>query len=192
MKAMLRVMKYCIDTKGRGMFLNPKRAIDGEEMELEVSGCSDSDFAKDETRRSVTGFATFLEGAPVTHKSGLQKCVLLSVTEAEAMAGVHCVQDMLFIWEVITSMGLKVKLPMVIWCDNKGAVDLANNWSANGRTRHVSTKLNFLRDLKEEGVVQMKWISGEMNCSDLFTKNLGRTAFERHTRAFCGSDSHYK
>jgi hypothetical protein len=35
-------------------------------------------------------------------------------------------------------MGLKVKLPMILEMDNKGAVDLANNWIIGGRTRHVN------------------------------------------------------
>ncbi len=32
---------------------------------------------------------------------------------------------------------LLVKLLMIHEMDNKGAVDLANNWSIGGRTRHV-------------------------------------------------------
>ena len=64
-----------------------------------------------------------------------------------------CVQDMLYIMRVIESMELQVELPMVIQCDNKGAVDLANNWSTGGRTRHVATKIMFLRELKEVGLI---------------------------------------
>jgi hypothetical protein len=36
---------------------------------------------------------------------------------------------MLYVWNVLESMGFKVKLPMTLEMDNKGAVDLANNWS---------------------------------------------------------------
>jgi hypothetical protein len=41
---------------------------------------------------------------------------------------------------VLESMGLNVKLPMALEIDNKGAVDLANNWSIGGRTRHVDAR----------------------------------------------------
>ena len=64
----------------------------------------------------------------------MQNCTMLSVTEAEVVAGVECAQQMLFEKNVIESMGLKVKLPMILWMDNKGAVDLFNNWSVTGRT----------------------------------------------------------
>jgi hypothetical protein len=42
--------------------------------------------------------------------------------------------------QVLESIGLCVQKPMILWMDNKGAVDLANNWSSAGRTRHVLTK----------------------------------------------------
>jgi hypothetical protein len=38
---------------------------------------------------------------------------------------------------ILKSMGLCVKKPMILYLDNKGAKDLANNWSVRGRTRHV-------------------------------------------------------
>ena len=58
----------------------------------------------------------------------------LSVTEVESVAGVMVAQDMLYTYQMLTLMGLQVELPMVLEMDNKGAVDLANNWSVGGRT----------------------------------------------------------
>jgi len=45
----------------------------------------------------------------------------------------------------------------------------------------------YIRELKEAGILQIKWISGENNCADLFTKNLDKTTFERHAKIFYGS-----
>eukprot|EP00957_Ditylum_brightwellii_P169569 12906735-Ditylum_brightwellii.AAC.1 len=69
-------------------------------------------------------------------------------------------------------MGLKVELPMQLYIDNSGAVDLANNWGAGGRGRHMKTRMFFLRNLKEAGVLHINWTSGEDNPVDMFTKNL--------------------
>ena len=60
-------------------------------------------------------------------KKSMHKSVALSVCEAEQTAGVLCAKDMLYIWNVLESMGLKVKLPILLELDNKGTVDLANN-----------------------------------------------------------------
>ena len=76
--------------------------------------------------------------------------------------------------------------------DNKGAKDLTHNWSVGGRTRHVNVREWFLRDLKEEGVVEVKWISGDNNSADLFTKNLQGPLFEKHVRTYCGEDEYMR
>jgi hypothetical protein len=52
-------------------------------------------------------------------------------------------------------MGLKVKLPMLLEMDNKGTVDLANDRSIGGCTRHVDLQ-RFLRELKESKVMDIK------------------------------------
>ena len=101
---------------------------------------SDLDFAKClVTRRIVSGYAAFLEGAAVLVKSAMQRTVALSVTEAKLIAAVQCAQDMLYVKKVLESMGLQVELPLVLKVDNSGAVDLTNNWSAGSQTRHVET-----------------------------------------------------
>eukprot|EP00957_Ditylum_brightwellii_P102727 7829301-Ditylum_brightwellii.AAC.1 len=89
---------------------------------------ADSDYAKcPVTCRSVIGCAKFLEGTPITVKSVMQKIVSLSVTEAETIAGIQCVQDMFYCKRVLEGMGLQVEQLMVLCIDNSGAVDLANN-----------------------------------------------------------------
>ena len=104
----------------------------------------------------MSGYSAFLEGVPITAKSAMQKTVAISVTESEFEAGVSCARDMLYIMRLLESLGLQVEKPMILEIDNKGAVDIANNWSAGGRTRHI--KMNFLRDLKEEGIIKVIWI----------------------------------
>jgi hypothetical protein len=73
-----------------------------------------------------------------------------------------------------------VEKPMLLEIDNKGAVDLTNNWSVGGRTRHINTQYYFLRELKEQNIIKTVWLSGLDMPSDLFTKNLARPQFERH------------
>jgi hypothetical protein len=68
-------------------------------------------------------------------------------------------------------MGLKVKETMILEIDNKGALDFTHNWSVGGRTCHVEVWQSFLRHLKEDRIIWSKWIPGDSNSSDLFTKN---------------------
>ena len=85
-------------------------------------------------------------------------------------------------------MGLDLKLPMLLEMDNKGAVDLANNWSVGGRTWHVDVRNYFLRDLKDEGLLIIVHVSGEDNDATIFTKNSKDPIFEKHILVFIGND----
>ena len=187
-KAMHRIMQYCRDTPDRGLVLRPDAKWDGsKDFKFRISGRSDSDYAGcPETRRSVTGTRVSLNGAPVSWRSSTQKHTTLSVTEAEMAAGVTCAQDMLYTKNVLESIGLQVELPMVLEMDNRGAIDLANNWSVGGRTRHVDVRNNFMRELKEAGILVVKWVSGEDNDADMHTKNLGNPKFDRFASVYTG------
>jgi hypothetical protein len=101
---------------------------------FDIIGVSDFEYAEDiVTRRSVSGYV-FLNDSMISANSNMQECATLSVAEAELMALVACVQEMIHVKQLIESMNLYVKLPMTIKVDNKGAKDLVNNWSIGGRT----------------------------------------------------------
>lgn len=102
------------------------------------------------------------------------------MTESELLAAVTCAQDMIFMMRIIESVGLKVKLPMILELDNQGAVDLVNNWSIGGRTCHVKVTMYYLRELKEQGLLRIQHIPGMENDADMHTKNLGGPDSNRH------------
>ncbi len=49
-------------------------------------------------------------------------------------------------------------------------MDLSNSWIIGGQIQHIDVKQTFLRELKEEGKLLMKWLPGQDNDADLFTK----------------------
>jgi hypothetical protein len=121
-------------------------------------------------------------------KSSTQKSIALSVCKAEQTLGVLCAQDMLYTKNILESMGLKVKLPMILEMDNKGAVNPANNWSVGGQTKHVDMRQCFLRELKESKIMDIHWIKGAENKADVFTKNLDGPAFIKCIKTLIGQD----
>ena len=74
---------------------------------------------------------------------------------------------------------------MVLEMDNRGAVDLANSWR---RTRHVDVRQYFLHELKEAGILIVKWVPGDENNADLHMKNLGNPAFGKHAAVYTGGE----
>ncbi len=87
-------------------------------------------------------------------------------------AAVLCVQDMLYQWNMLESIGLKVELPMILEMDNKEVFNPVNVFSVGGCTQHIDVKQCFLQELKEAEVLVVKWIPGWANEADIFTKNL--------------------
>jgi hypothetical protein len=53
-------------------------------------------------------------------------------------------------------------------------------------------KQYFLRELKEEGVIEVKWKSGDEMTADILTKNLFGTLFAKHAEGLVGKDKYQK
>ena len=79
---------------------------------------------------------------------------------------------------------------MLLEMDKKGALDLANNWSVGRQTRYVDVPNHFLHELKDEGLIVVKHVSGDDNEEDIFTKNTAAPVFNRHIPKFVGIDKY--
>ncbi len=97
---------------------------------------------------------------------------------------------MLYVLHVLDSIELYAHLPMNLKVDNKGTVYLENIWSIGGHTRHIDVCQTFLRELKEEWKVLVKWLPGKDIDAYLFTKNLDGPAFERFSQVYVGNDEY--
>ncbi len=95
---------------------------------------------------------------------------------------------MLYVLHMLESIGFQAQLPVMLEVDNKGAVDLANNWNVGGHTRHIDVCQTFLHNLKEEGKLLVKWLPGKDNNTGLFTKNLEGPVFEQFSQVCVGVD----
>ena len=83
---------------------------------------------------------------------------------------------------------MKVKLPMLLEIDNKGVVDLIHSFSVSGRTKHIQYRYLWLRDMQEQGLINVQWIKGEKNETDIQTKNVAGPDFKKHGEVYCGKD----
>ena len=178
-KAMLKVMSYCISTPERGIVLKPSLKWNCDaEFKLVILGRSDSDFSKDpDKKQNVSGTSTFLSATPIMQRRAMQKIVELNATTSNA-------QDMMYAKRLLESMDLQVKLTMFLEMDNKGAVDIVNNYSVGGRTRHVERKQYYLHELKEQGTIVVKWTHGSVNSSVIFYQSC--KDFNKHTAVYVG------
>ena len=180
-------MKYVIGTKNRGLVLSPDRIWDGNKnFKFHIHGRTDSDYATNkDDQKSID--ECFWSGV-LSLLGSMQKFITLSVTEAKSAAGAMIAKDMLNVYRLLLSLELQVELPLILEMDNKGEVDLANNCSIGGCTRHVDMRNFFLCEVKDKGILVIKHVPCEENYAHIFMKNTLAQVFERHVPKFVRHD----
>lgn len=101
----------------------------------------------------------------------------LSTTEAEYVALTEAVKESLWNQGLLKEMGFEQeKTP--VWCDSQSAISLSKNNTFHERTKHVAIKYNFIRDVIEEGSVEVLKIHTSRNPADMLTKGIPVQKFE--------------
>lgn len=143
-------------------------------------GYCDSDWAGDKLdRKSITGYVFMLGGTAITWKSTKQQTVALSSTEAEYMALGDAVKELLWLSQLLTSIGLKLNSTPTIFEDNEGCKLLSTHPVHHQRTKHIDIKHHFVRSHIAEGDCQIVSISTHNMIADMFTKNLVKVKFDK-------------
>ena len=174
MKELLRCIRYVLLTKERKLRFKLSRTD-----KIQISAICDSDYAGDpETRRSVSGFVVFINGCPVAWRSRQQKTTSLSSCESEYYAMTEAATELMYVKSIFDFLGSTVELPMVIRCDNQGAIFLAKNETST-RTKHIDVRYHFIRELVEAGVIKIEYVNTKDNIADALTKNLSSEQFEK-------------
>lgn len=62
-------------------------------------------------------------------------------------------------------------------CDNQSTIHLMKHQLFNERSKHISVKLHFARDIIEKGTVSVKKVSTDDNAADMLTKPLPSNKF---------------
>ena len=166
--AIKRVLRYLKGTISLGLYY---RADDTDSISA-LRGYSDSDWAGEKDRRSVSGYAWFYGKCLVDWGSKKQHCVALSSTEAEYVALTTCLQSGLALRSSITQINQSVSSPSITRCDNEGAISLSSNTSHHSRAKHIDIKFHFIRSHIEQGTFEIVHVRSKDNGADILTKPL--------------------
>jgi hypothetical protein len=151
---------------------------------VELSGYCDADWAGDlDTRRSTTGYAFSLGRGTVSWCSKRQPTVALSSTEAEYMSASQAAREALWLRRLMADLGFGPVGATTIRCDNQGALALAKNPVHHQRTKHIDVQHHFIRELVEQGTVQLVYCATDDMVADVLTKPLPRDKHWRCCRA---------
>ncbi|KAH9782976.1 hypothetical protein KPL71_009140 [Citrus sinensis] len=153
--------------------------------EFTVRGYVDSDFAGDlDKRKSTTGYVFTLAGATVSWVSKLQTVVALSTTEAEYMAATQACKEAIWIQRLLEELGHKQE-KISVFCDSQSALHIARNPVFHSRTKHIGVQYHFVREVVEDGSVDLQKIHTKENLADVLTKPINTDKFV-WSRSSCG------
>ena len=74
----------------------------------------------------------------------------------------------------LSDLGIQVSKPISIKCDNMSSIQLSKNSVMHSCTKHIATKLHFLRDKVLNNEFKLAYVS-----TQIFTKALPRELFEQ-------------
>jgi hypothetical protein len=75
-----------------------------------------------------------------------------------------------------------LQVPTIIRGDNQGSLNLAHNPVYHGRTKHVEVRHHFIREKILSKEISLEFVPTGEQLADVFTKALGRVAFEKIRR----------
>lgn len=177
--AVKRIMRYLKGTVGLQL------KFDGK-VEGEIKGLADADWGGCQgCRKSTTGYVFLLAGACVSWASKKQPTVALSTSEAEYMACSAACQEIKWLLNFSELPSFTLELPMILLCDNQGAVFLSASGDMHKRSKHIDLRHHFVRDMVKEGSVKLEHVSTESMIADVLTKSLTPEKF-RYCRGKLG------
>jgi transposase InsO family protein len=173
--AVKRIMRYVRGTLDFG--LTYKRNF----QPLTITAYCDADFARDVgDSKSTSGYVVFLNGCAVSWKAIKQKSTSTSTVEAEYIAASTACKEVMWLrWLIEEILGGSVPTP-VLWVDNEGARQLAQNDSISEKTKHIRYSYHFVKECVNDGIVELKHVASQDNVADMMTKPLARVLLEKH------------
>ncbi|KAL0453673.1 UNVERIFIED_CONTAM: Retrovirus-related Pol polyprotein from transposon TNT 1-94 [Sesamum latifolium] len=173
--AVKTILKYLRRTKD--MFL----IYGGGELILE--GYSNASFQSDEDdAKSQSGFVFKLNGGVVAWKSSKEDTTADSTTEAEYKAASEAAKEAVWMKNYIQELGAvpSIAEPVVIFCDNNGAIAQAKEPRSHHRSKHILRRYHLLREMVGIGDVRMDRVTSAENMADPLTKPVSQIAHAQH------------
>jgi hypothetical protein len=182
----MRVLKYLKGTTDVGITYT--RNLDNANRLL---AWADADWAAcTETRRSISGYISTLNGGALSWKCRQQKSVATSTSEAEFVSASRASDDVIFLRRVLKDANDEQLHPTPLYEDNRSCRMMSENPVANDRSKHIDYRVHALRERVAQGIVRL------INCptydmlADILTKNLPAPDFTHHRKVMSGKEHH--
>nr|GEV89334.1 hypothetical protein [Tanacetum cinerariifolium] len=177
------ILKYLRNTKD--MFLVYGGDI---KRELRVACYTDAGYLTDvddcKSRTGYTGYAFVLNEGVVDWKSTKHSIFVTSSAKVEYIAASDVAKEAVWIRKLIYGLGVVPinEEPIEMYCENTGAITIANEPGITKGARHYHAKVHYLREVINFGDIVLKKVYTYDNVADPFTNALPFNKYSEHTK----------
>ncbi|XP_071912380.1 uncharacterized protein [Coffea arabica] len=168
-KAIGRVLRYLKRTKDLELSYNKFPVV--------LEGYSDASWVTSVCDKvSTSGWIFMLGGGAVSWASKKQTVITHSTMEAEFVALAAACKEAEWLRNLLLDIELWPNpMPAIsLHCDSEATMSRALNRIYNGKSRHISLRHEYVRQLLNDGIVTVVYVRSFNNLADPFTKALSR------------------
>ncbi|GJS07184.1 putative retrotransposon ty1-copia subclass protein [Tanacetum coccineum] len=114
----------------------------------------------------------------------LSEEVYMEQPEAEYIAAYDASKEAVWVRKFISGLGVvpTIEKPISMYCDNTGAITIANESGITKGAIHFRAKVHYLREVIEFYEIKLEKVHTNDNLVDPFTKTLAFLKHSKHTR----------
>jgi hypothetical protein len=179
LKMVRRILRYVKGTINVGLHFTSNTTLD-------LFAFSDADWAGcPTTRRSTTGYCTFLGGNIISWCAKKQHTVSRSSTEAEYRAMANTAAELTWLTFLLKDLHIPLASPPILYCDNISALHMTINPVFHARSKHIELDYHFVRERVALGLLVTHYIPTKDQVADLFTKPMSKSALAHFQPKLC-------
>lgn len=112
-----------------------------------LTGFSDADWAGyNITRRSTTGYSTFLGNTAISWSAKKQSTISHSSCEAEYRAMAATTAEMTWLRSLLNDLQIQLESIPVLYCDNVSALNISVNPLFHSKSKHIAIDYHYVRE----------------------------------------------
>jgi hypothetical protein len=168
----MRILKYLYHTRHKTLTYHKWSGDVKIECYVDANYGDKRDSGHDDKWCSQGGYLVFVGDCLISWSSKRHRCVTLSSMEAEYVEATRAAQEVLWCRVLLEDLGYKQDSPTIMWEDNKAAIAFSKNQTCHDRSKHISIRIHWLRDMVLGQVIQMLHIGTAHQLADFLTKHL--------------------
>ncbi len=107
----------------------------------------------------------------------IRQFLALSTTEAEFVAASEGAKELVWLSRFLSEIRGDNGIP-VLFIDNASAIKLTKNHEFHKRSKHIEVRYYYVRELYQNGIIDVQHVRSENQLGDMFTKPLNSVKFK--------------